>query len=146
MIDRTIADKHGWLSRHEFDGMTRAVQSFLADTAEEVAHVHARVAVLVGRSHAGFGRRRAGACRRGERREEDGEAFDRLSRDRFVRRCAPRHGPLCSFNHAHNHACPLPDLFAVHCAQGRVEQRDCYDMGAEDMTPGTRGIFESCTA
>ena len=45
LIDRTIADKHGWLSRHEFDGMTRAVQSFLADTAAEVAHVHARGAV-----------------------------------------------------------------------------------------------------
>ena len=45
LIDRTIADKHGWLSRHEFDGMTRAVQSFLADTAAEVALVHARGAV-----------------------------------------------------------------------------------------------------
>ena len=42
LIDRTIADRHGWLSRHEFDGMTRAVRSFLADTAAEVAHVHAR--------------------------------------------------------------------------------------------------------
>jgi hypothetical protein len=45
LMDRTIADRHGWLSRHEFDGMTRAVQSFLADTAAEVAHVHARGAV-----------------------------------------------------------------------------------------------------
>ena len=42
LIDRTIADRHGWLSPHEFDGMTRAVRSFLADTAAEVAHVHAR--------------------------------------------------------------------------------------------------------
>ena len=38
LIDRTIADRHGWLSRHEFDGMTRAVRSSLADAAAEVAH------------------------------------------------------------------------------------------------------------
>lgn len=29
---------------------------------------------------------------------------------------------------------------------GRTEQRDCYVLGAADMVPGTRAVFESCTA
>ena len=58
LMDRTIADRHGWLSRHEFDGMMRAVQSFLADTAAEVAHVHARGAVA-SEEAVGFARNQA---------------------------------------------------------------------------------------
>ena len=41
LVDLTIAEKHGRLSRHQVGGLAMAVRCFPDDTASEVAHVHA---------------------------------------------------------------------------------------------------------
>ena len=46
MMDLTIAEKHGRLSRHQVGGLALAVRCFPDDTATEVAHVHARREVV----------------------------------------------------------------------------------------------------
>jgi len=58
LVERAVVARHGRLTPHERDGVARAVRGFLADTAAEVAHVHARGAVA-SEEAVGFARNQA---------------------------------------------------------------------------------------
>ena len=45
LVEHAVVARHARLTPNERDGVARAVTSFAADTAAEVAHVHARGAV-----------------------------------------------------------------------------------------------------
>ena len=78
LVDSVVAAKHGRLSPHQRDGVSRAVRGFPAETAAESAHMHACGAAAsedavgfardqashllrIGREHRAVARKRGGA-------------------------------------------------------------------------------------